>query len=151
MRRRHERDQRTTVLPGGLPTDTAPDSFGMMTITSLFVYGTLRPGDARWPILEPFVTDEGIDDSVGGSLYDTGLDYPAAIFDDGGTIRGRTYGLRIDAVERALEVLDRVEGTVGGRYHRVVVTTGQGMTAWAYQYGDGLDLTKIDSGDWFDR
>ena len=41
-------------------------------ITHLFVYGTLRPGQQRWPFLEPFVTDEGDDESVVGALYNTG-------------------------------------------------------------------------------
>ena len=50
------------------------------SIVHVFVYGTLRPGDVRWSYLEPFVTDGGIADSVDGSLFDTGEDYPAATF-----------------------------------------------------------------------
>ena len=50
-------------------------------IDHVFVYGTLRPGDVRWSFLEPFVTDDGAADSVVGSLFDTGEDYPAATFD----------------------------------------------------------------------
>ena len=34
----------------------------------LFVYGTLRPGDVRWPFLEPFVADAGVADTVGGRV-----------------------------------------------------------------------------------
>ena len=49
-------------------------------IDHVFVYGTLRPGDVRWSFLEPFVTDGGAADSVIGSLFDTGEDYPAATF-----------------------------------------------------------------------
>jgi len=33
-------------------------------ITHLFVYGTLRPGQQRWPFLAPFVVDEGVETSV---------------------------------------------------------------------------------------
>jgi hypothetical protein len=51
----------------------------------------------------------------------------------------------------ALAALDHEEGTVAGLYHRVAVVTGSGVTAWAYAYGAGLDLTPIASGDWFDR
>jgi hypothetical protein len=29
--------------------------------------------------------------------------------------------------------------------------TGRGVTAWAYAHGAGLDLTPIESGDWFAR
>jgi gamma-glutamylcyclotransferase (GGCT)/AIG2-like uncharacterized protein YtfP len=117
----------------------------------LFVYGTLRPGDVRWSFLEPFAADGGVDDTALGRLYDTGLDYPAAVFEGDGTILGRTYALRVDLLERALAVLDEEEDTVLGLYRRVEITTGRGLVAWAYEYGDGLDLTPIESGDWFTR
>src|SRR5690606_16989747 len=42
-------------------------------ISHLFVYGTLRPGDVRWPMLAPWVVDDGRDDTVAGLLFDTGL------------------------------------------------------------------------------
>ena len=46
-------------------------------------------------------------------------------------------------------------GDVGRRaslvVHRVRITTGAGVEAWAYAYGDGLELTLSPSGDWFDR
>lgn len=117
----------------------------------LFVYGTLRPGDVRWPLLEPYVNDAGAVDCVAGRLFDTGLDYPAAVFGRGGTIVGLTYGLRPDTLEEALAVLDAEEDTVLGLYRRVEVTTRNDVRAWAYEYGDGLDLTPIPSGDWFQR
>jgi gamma-glutamylcyclotransferase (GGCT)/AIG2-like uncharacterized protein YtfP len=119
--------------------------------TALFVYGTLRPGDLRWSFLEPYAADEGVDDTVAGRVYDTGLGYPAAIFGGDGTITGRTYHLHEHLLDEALAVLDEEEDTVAGLYRRVIVTTGRGVAAWAYAYGDGLDLTLIESGDWFDR
>ena len=114
----------------------------------LFVYGTLRPGDVRWHILEPFVNGEGSPDSVSGELFDTGRDYPAAVFGKAGKIHGRTYELQVASLERCLTVLDNVEGTVAGMYRRVSITTGHGLTAWSYAYGEGLSLTPIPSGDW---
>lgn len=120
-------------------------------ISSLFVYGTLRPGDVRWTLLEPFAADAGTDDTVAGRVYDTGLDYPAAIFGGDGTIVGRTYALHRHLLEVALAALDEEEDTVLGLYRRVEVTTGRGVRAWAYEYGDGLELTLIPSGDWFRR
>ncbi len=123
----------------------------MSSIRHLFVYGTLRPGDVRWSFLEPYVVDEGVDDTVSGALYDTGLEFPAAIFDEPGTIHGRTYELRTVVIDEALAVLDDVEATVDGFYHRVSLTTAGGRVAWAYQYGDGLELVPIASGDWFRR
>jgi gamma-glutamylcyclotransferase (GGCT)/AIG2-like uncharacterized protein YtfP len=118
-------------------------------IRHVFVYGTLRPGDVRWHLLAPFVVDDGWTDTVTGELFDTGLDYPAAVFNDRGTIRGHTFALLGTSIGRALDVLDEVEGIVDGEYSRVVVRTRRGVTAWAYASGDGLDLTPIPSGDWF--
>ena len=117
-------------------------------IRHLFVYGTLRPGDVRWHMLEPFVNGEGSPDTVAGKLFDTGLDYPAAIFETGGVIQGRTYELYLSSLERCLGVLDHEEDTVDGLYRRVEVTTSGGFVAWSYAYGTGLDLTPIPSGDW---
>lgn len=118
-------------------------------IRHLFVYGTLRPGDVRWQFLAPFVVDDGWPDTVAGQLFDTGLDYPAAVFNQKGAIHGRTFALLEESASRALEVLDEVEGIVDGEYSRVIVRTGRGVDAWAYASGDGLDLTPIGSGDWF--
>ena len=123
-------------------------------VRHVFVYGTLRPGDVRWRFLQPFVVDEGWPDTIPGRLFDTGLDYPAAILDHraepGGTIVGQTYALLTESIERCLAVLDAEEDTVGGRYRRVVTSTGRGVRAYAYEYGDGLDLEPIPSGDWFE-
>ena len=120
-------------------------------LDALFVYGTLRRGDVRWSFLEPYVLDDGVDDTVGGALFDTGLGYPAAVFDGSGTIAGTTYRLAPDRLDEALRVLDDEEDTVLGLYRRVEVLTGRGLRAWTYQYGTGLDLTPIPSGDWFTR
>lgn len=117
----------------------------------LFVYGTLRPGDVRWPMLEPFVADSGVPDTASGEVYDTGRGYPAAVFGDDGTIVGRTYRLRHDRLDEALTVLDVEEATVAGLYRRVEITTGNGHRSWAYAYGAGLTLTRIDGGDWLTR
>lgn len=120
-------------------------------IVHLFVYGTLRPGDVRWSLLEPHAADAGVVDTVAGQLFDTGLDYPAAVFGGDGTVVGRTYLLGADTLDEALTALDIEEDTVLGLYRRVGVTTGRGLPAWAYEYGDGLELTPIESGDWFLR
>jgi gamma-glutamylcyclotransferase (GGCT)/AIG2-like uncharacterized protein YtfP len=117
-------------------------------VSHLFIYGTLLPGELRWPILAPFVVDEGFDDSADGTLYDTGEGYPAAIFSRPGRITGRTVPLLTSSVELALNRLDEVEGAVAGLYRRISITTHCGITAWAYEYGDGLDLRHIPSGSW---
>ena len=120
-------------------------------LDALFVYGTLRRGDVRWSLLEPYVLDGGVDDTAGGTLYDTGLGYPAAVFDGSGTIVGTTYRLHTARLDEALRVLDDEEDTVLGLYRRIDVLTGRGVRAWAYAYGTGLSLTPITSGDWFVR
>lgn len=102
-------------------------------------------------MLSPWVVDAGFADTVRGRLYDTGLDYPAAVFDESGTVFGRTFRLRPETVAEALELIDDEEDTVLGLYRRVEVDTARGVRAWAYQYGSGLDLTPIPSGDWFTR
>lgn len=125
-----------------------------MDLDHLFIYGTLQPGDVRWPILAEFTADEGVPDAVAGRVYDTGLGYPAALFDDhepGDVVVGRTYRLRPDRLDQALAALDAEESSVPGGYVRVVVTTAAGVQAWAYQYGGGLELAPIASGDWTKR
>ena len=117
-------------------------------ITNLFVYGTLRPGQQRWPFLAPFVTDEGTDISVAGALYDTGHGYPAARFDRDGVIHGRVYPLRVERLDECLELLDEVEGAVQDLFRRVSITTSEGLEAWAYEYCDDAEFSAIKSGDW---
>ena len=124
---------------------------GDSVLPHLFVYGTLRPGDVRWSFLAPWVVDVGFDDAVTGRLFDTGLDYPAAVFGTGGAVAGRTYELHRETLHEALRIIDEEEDTVLGLYRRVEVRTARGVRAWAYEYGTGLDLTPIPSGDWFLR
>lgn len=137
-------------------------------VTLVFVYGTLRVGDVRWHLMEPFTTSTDsasrfIAATVPGQLYDTGEDYPAGVFDPAAAtpIIGELHQLDASRLVEALEFLDDVEGTVVGAYHRVLVhateLTSTGSThraavqAWAYQCGEHLHLplTPIESGDWF--
>jgi gamma-glutamylcyclotransferase (GGCT)/AIG2-like uncharacterized protein YtfP len=117
-------------------------------ITRLFVYGTLRPGQQRWPFLAPFVTGEGHDESVTGMLYDTGRGYPAARFDRRGTIHGRIYPLNFDRLDECLRLLDEVEGAVQDLYRRIAITTASGLEAWAYEYCGEMAFPEIASGNW---
>ncbi len=124
----------------------------MNTTHHLFVYGTLRPGEVRWQHLAPWVVGDGIDAVTAGDLYDTGLDYPAAMFGGDGRIMGRVYELAVDRLAAALHHLDEVEGAVRGLYHRITVVTDTGRTAWAYQCGDdALLVRRIEGGDWLSR
>jgi gamma-glutamylcyclotransferase (GGCT)/AIG2-like uncharacterized protein YtfP len=126
---------------------------GAPPLSHLFVYGTLQPGDVRWHFLEPFVVDEGRPDSAPGQVFDTGLGYPGAQFEStsSSAVIGRAYTLLESSIDQCLKVLDAEEGTVGGHYRRIAITTTRGVRAWAYQYGGGLKLTPIVSGNWFER
>ena len=117
-------------------------------IAHLFVYGTLRPGQLRWPFLAPYVDDEGHDATVSGTLYNTGNDYPAARFDRAGTIHGRVYPMNLERLDEALVLLDEVEGAVIDLFRRVTVTTSTGIEAWAYEYGGETNFPAIPSGNW---
>ena len=108
-------------------------------LTAVFVYGTLMVGHVRWPLLAPYVDGELSPATVGGRLFDTGLDFPAARFDLDGTVHGLLASLRPDLVDEALAHLDEVEGSAHGHYHRVVVTTHDGRAAWAYEFGGPVD------------
>ncbi|MCE9621069.1 MAG: gamma-glutamylcyclotransferase [Actinomycetia bacterium] len=129
------------------------------TIRHLFVYGTLQPGESRWHELAKFVQGEGVRTTVPGTVYDTGLDYPAAKFSaidsDGvipNVIQGRVYEFDEAQREAALARLDEVEGAVRGLYHRVVVRTAAGPEAWAYECGDDqLLVRRLPEGDWLLR
>ncbi|MGD9705633.1 MAG: gamma-glutamylcyclotransferase [Acidimicrobiia bacterium] len=117
----------------------------------LFVYGTLLPGEARWPFLAPFVASEGRPDTARGELFDTGRGYPAARFGADDRIEGATFALVDSTLSSALQELDEVEGAVAGLYRRTTITTGSGLMAFAYEYGGGLTLAKISSGSWVQR
>jgi gamma-glutamylcyclotransferase (GGCT)/AIG2-like uncharacterized protein YtfP len=117
-------------------------------MTWLFAYGTLLPAQPRWHHLAPFVTDEGVDDAVPGTLFDTGQGYPAATFGGTSLILGRSFVLVDDRLDEALALLDEVEGAVAGLYRRVEVATAAGRTAFAYAFGGGLSLEPIEHGSW---
>ncbi|MEZ5280150.1 MAG: DUF480 domain-containing protein [Acidimicrobiales bacterium] len=123
-----------------------------MSLDKIFLYGTLIPGEERWAHLEPYVVDS-LPDTARGLLYQTDFGYPAARFDCtntiGATIHGVTVTIDADIADECMELLDEVEAAEVGLFHRVVVVTGSGETAWSYQYGTGLDrLEPIDSGSW---
>ena len=117
----------------------------------LFAYGTLQPGLAP-PAVRPRV-DRLVLMCTGraiGTLYDLG-EYPAAVFDGGGTnhgvVHGRVYRLPDDPA--VLAALDEYEG-LPDLYVRVAVpvrTTGGDLTCWAYQYNrDPAGYPRIPSG-----
>ena len=120
-------------------------------LNEIFCYGTLLPGEERWQFLAPFVLAYE-PDQVSGRIYDTGLGYPAALFDRVGIIHGFRFRLDPAQLLHALSLLDEIEGAVEGLYHRVQVTTAMGAQVHAYQYGGTPEgLVDIPEGNWLTR
>ena len=108
---------------------------------AIFVYGTLLPGQARWPVLEPYVlTTERA--TARGRLWDTGAGYPAARFDEAGyDIPGMLVTVGPRRLMDVLAMLDRIEGE-GVLFRRVEVHTSAGR-AVSYEWlgpTEGLPL-----------
>lgn len=104
-------------------------------MSQLFVYGTLMPGQARWPILNGFVAGSPTAESIGGTLYDTGCGFPALFPEGSGTVPGFVVPLDPEQLDEALLVVDAVEGTGSGLFSRAWVDVG-GSGAWVYYGAD---------------
>lgn len=103
----------------------------------VFVYGTLMPGESRWPALEPFAL-AWEPATARGALWDTGHGYPAVCFDDdGAAIPGFLVTLDAERLPDAIAVLDRIEGE-GALYRRVEVATSAGP-ATSYEWLGSTD------------
>ncbi|MGI8793192.1 MAG: gamma-glutamylcyclotransferase family protein [Acidimicrobiales bacterium] len=114
-----------------------------MAVERVFVYGTLMPGQSRWPSLEPFAAAHQ-PATAKGVLYDTGRGYPAAVFPDdagAGDIPGVVVMLDPKRVGQAIALLDAIEGE-GSLYARVTIST----TA-----GDAISYEWLASTDGFAR
>lgn len=106
----------------------------------VFVYGTLKPGQPRWPVLEPFALESDCLASAPGRLFDTGYGWPAAAFDSGATDRvpGVVVTLAGGSAEGALAVLDAVEGVESGLFRRILLDA-EGRLCWAYHWPGATD------------
>lgn len=103
---------------------------------NVFVYGTLRPGEPRWPLVADAVagTEPA---SAAGTLWDTGRGYPAAVFDGAGSIPGEVLRIAAGRWDEVVGRLDRIEGE-GTLYRRVVVETSVGP-AVSYEWLGSTD------------
>jgi gamma-glutamylcyclotransferase (GGCT)/AIG2-like uncharacterized protein YtfP len=97
----------------------------------IFVYGTLRPGEGAWPLIEPFVVGEPEPARLAGRVFDTGLGYPALLpaGDPDDTVVGVL--LTLAAPADAFVVLDEYEGE---EYQRVRVLDTLGRPCWTYRW-----------------
>ncbi|MCG8917446.1 gamma-glutamylcyclotransferase [Actinokineospora sp. PR83] len=107
----------------------------------LFVYGTLQPGAPMWPLLAGVACGEPRPGRLAGSLYDTGLGYPALRLGDGPGVSGWTVPLRAGV---SLAALDEYEGPEYARV-RVVV---DGAWAWTYVWLEPVEGMSVLSAPW---
>jgi gamma-glutamylcyclotransferase (GGCT)/AIG2-like uncharacterized protein YtfP len=109
----------------------------------LFVYGTLQPGAAQWPMLRPHVTGEPRRATLPGTLYDTGFGYPALRLGAGPGVSGWLVELATPAA--TLSTVDEYEGKA---YRRVRVTADGGTQAWTYVWVDPFDGLRELAAPW---
>jgi gamma-glutamylcyclotransferase (GGCT)/AIG2-like uncharacterized protein YtfP len=108
----------------------------------VFVYGTLQPGASDWWRLEPHATATARA-RIPGSLYDTGLGYPALRLGDGPGVSG--WVVHLAEPVRALAELDEYEG---GEYRRVRIALPGGLLCWTYVWVDSVDGLRVLTAPW---
>ncbi len=120
---------------------------------ALFVYGTLKAGFCRAPILEAYQPLQIEPASVQGRLVDLGA-YPGLVQGGSSAVVGELWSFaELDAL---LQEVDEVEDFLGwedlegSMYVRTIATAslgGSSRPAWTYVYR-GADGTAIDDGIW---
>jgi gamma-glutamylcyclotransferase (GGCT)/AIG2-like uncharacterized protein YtfP len=110
---------------------------------TVFVYGTLQPGQPAWRLVEPELAGEPVPATVPGTLYDTGLGYPALRLGDGPGVPG--YLLPLASPRRALPALDRYEGE---EYRRVRTMLPDGQVAWTYLWTEPVRGMQVLTSGW---
>jgi len=115
-------------------------------LTRLFVYGTLKPCEPRWPALRPYVQDDPRPATTIGRLWDTRRGWPAMTTGDG-TTNGFVVELQPDLVDEALRVLDDIEGVGSGLFQRRRIAAS-GVECWAYLWPHAIGgMAEVD-GTW---
>lgn len=139
-----------------------------------FVYGTLRPGQQRWPVLE-YVLEKPPERAElrGAALYNAGS-YPFVLPTDNinDVVYGELITVRKGKINQTRQQLDDIEGYVPGDQHslflrkKVNVLLPEGfpvedgwVDAFVYIGGnrfaryvrDNYGFRRIESGDWTKR
>jgi gamma-glutamylcyclotransferase (GGCT)/AIG2-like uncharacterized protein YtfP len=128
-------------------------------VTGLFVYGTLRRGEERHPVLARHHASDGGAATTTGVLLDLGS-YPGLIVEgDRGAVAGEVY--QAADPEALFAELDAIEtfrgfGVPGSLYRRAIVRVRRpgvaSLLAWTYVYAGPRDTYNvIGSGDWLTR
>lgn len=102
----------------------------------MFVYGTLMPLEAAWPLLEPYAAEAPREAEVPGTLYRTHNAWPVAVFDTGCAtlVPGSLVTLRRGLEAAAMTTIDRYEDLDAGLFRRIEVRTVDGAPAEAYHW-----------------
>lgn len=122
---------------------------------TFFVYGTLKRGQANYPLVAAVARDTA-PATILGRLYDVGP-FPA-LAEGNELVHGEIFSVDPPAVPGLLELLDDLEGydpadPAGSIYRRRVVaattTDGSTVSAYAYFYNrDPATLRQLPSGTW---
>ena len=102
----------------------------------VFVYGTLKPGQVRWPLLKQYAPAYVTRCEYPGYLYDC-RDYPAAVFTQNVTdthIVGYSVTFLARQQEEILATLDKVEGVSHGLFVQKEID----VAVYAYEIGPRL-------------
>lgn len=119
-----------------------------IVVDRLFVYGTLRSGQAARSLVANYVADS-CPASVGGRIFALSDGYPALVPGPLGLVVGELCSLR-DLIA-AFALLDAYEGEEFVRTLMQVDCGGEQVWAWVYLLVDPLQADEaelIESGDW---
>jgi gamma-glutamylcyclotransferase (GGCT)/AIG2-like uncharacterized protein YtfP len=94
---------------------------------ALFVYGLLQPGGPSWPLVAPHTAGEPRRAAVDGTVYDTGLGYPALRPGTGGHAPGWVVPVR-----DPMGLLPTLDAYEGPQYRRERLMTGPDGPVWSY-------------------
>jgi gamma-glutamylcyclotransferase (GGCT)/AIG2-like uncharacterized protein YtfP len=125
-------------------TSTNNDELG-----AVFVYGTLLPGEELWTVLAPFA-HEVCEAVAHGRLFDTGLGYPGAVFEESPSIvPGARVTVDRDQWPDLIEMLDEIEDE-GRLFHRRPVQTSAGP-AMSYEWMGETQILRLLPNGWRSR
>jgi gamma-glutamylcyclotransferase (GGCT)/AIG2-like uncharacterized protein YtfP len=114
----------------------------------LFVYGTLRAGEAARALVASHVA-RSVPGTVRGAMYAFPMGYPGLV-DGEGAVRGEL--LWLSDLAAALPLLDEYEGEDFARVERSVeLEDGTRVTAWCYVLSDPSSVAgaeMVPGGDW---
>jgi gamma-glutamylcyclotransferase (GGCT)/AIG2-like uncharacterized protein YtfP len=121
-------------------------------IDKLFVYGSLLQGEERGNALKEWQLTGAME--IPGTLYNTGLGYPAADFsyNNHNTVFGELYTYEKDKIDSRLKNIDKIEGVDEYLFKRTELNLGEHIF-YAYEIAPSLNKISdkfniITSGNW---